>query len=696
MGQAPTWGSAVLNQGSRKWVRALCLAAGTLWLSACGGGGGGSDDAPLIVTVEAVQPLGGVVSQPRPQGLPTGQYAGSLAGQPVAVQVTGQDLLFVAPMVEDGAHELRFSAADRDVIVRVTVQALPTSVDEVLREFDAFRQIVGPSLLSLESQLTADGLEQLESLRQGMATLGTELARLTPRERSAAATFFRELTQDNLPASAAVALAGRVTRMDAQACQVTLRNGFYYVKRLAVFGALATATGTVASSGGWPFILASGLASAAVLHYLSELGGLVYTSFSDCLDPSDVWFTSQVTNGGTAPAPSSRASLLAISEGMVESISGVGTAGFLPGSDSFLNEVEAVRAQLSSIRLLPQWIRDQVNRLSRWRAGVNEYVQLGGATIVDISRAGVRAVFNGADRVNSTLRFTFDADQRPTEPVTVTFVLQMPNGRRHPQQVTIVPTPQPTLTGRAFEVGSGQTYAGLFNASNFTGFELVTPPAHGEVSLPSGDGEIEFSYRPASGYFGPDSFEVRAVNGDLRSETARFDVTVGCPYYRPGGTRLPAFIPIEERWSDGNTYTFEYVVRSPLDWVSRAGRDPALHFRDCGEGFGSFQYVEETPPSEFSPYIGRRVEISLNGDVLRFREVASSSRPPAGFFTGAQLLSYSFSATADFTYNIRTGAFSFTWSGGQSGSYVDFNANTITVNSVQTGSRSFVEEPFVQ
>jgi len=55
-------------------------------------------------------------------------------------------------------------------------------------------------------------------------------------------------------------------------------------------------------------------------------------------------------------------------------------------------------------------------------------------------------------------------------------------------------------------------------------FEIVTAPAHGDLTEPAEDGTVE--YTPDTGYTGDDSFEFRANDGDEQSGTVTVAITV--------------------------------------------------------------------------------------------------------------------------------------------------------------------------
>ena len=66
--------------------------------------------------------------------------------------------------------------------------------------------------------------------------------------------------------------------------------------------------------------------------------------------------------------------------------------------------------------------------------------------------------------------------------------------------------------------------------SILTTVEVVTPPAHGTVTIPNPSGAalggVSFIYAPSSNYNGPDSFTFRAREGGLSSNVATIDLTV--------------------------------------------------------------------------------------------------------------------------------------------------------------------------
>ncbi|MET0817838.1 MAG: Ig-like domain-containing protein, partial [Solirubrobacteraceae bacterium] len=55
-------------------------------------------------------------------------------------------------------------------------------------------------------------------------------------------------------------------------------------------------------------------------------------------------------------------------------------------------------------------------------------------------------------------------------------------------------------------------------------FEIVTAPAHGDLTETMGDGTVE--YTPEAGYTGDDSFQFRASDGDEQSGTVSVAITV--------------------------------------------------------------------------------------------------------------------------------------------------------------------------
>ena len=59
---------------------------------------------------------------------------------------------------------------------------------------------------------------------------------------------------------------------------------------------------------------------------------------------------------------------------------------------------------------------------------------------------------------------------------------------------------------------------------DFLTFEIVTAPAHGQLTEPDGDSSVQ--YTPEPGYTGPDSFQFRANDGDEVSATLTIAITV--------------------------------------------------------------------------------------------------------------------------------------------------------------------------
>ena len=91
------------------------------------------------------------------------------------------------------------------------------------------------------------------------------------------------------------------------------------------------------------------------------------------------------------------------------------------------------------------------------------------------------------------------------------------------------PFSNPVVSPAAYAVTKGVASGVLQGTDADSGivrFELVTPPAHGEVRL-SGPRSARFRYVPEAGYSGPDSFQVRARDTEYRdSAPATISLTV--------------------------------------------------------------------------------------------------------------------------------------------------------------------------
>ncbi|WP_213879329.1 Ig-like domain-containing protein [Pseudomonas sp. dw_358] len=130
-----------------------------------------------------------------------------------------------------------------------------------------------------------------------------------------------------------------------------------------------------------------------------------------------------------------------------------------------------------------------------------------------------------------------------------------------------VSNPAPTTTGSSFTTAANTAVSGALVASDIDGdvltFSTVNAPAHGGLSL-NGDGT--FTYTPASGYHGTDSFtyQVRDADGGLASAVVSLNVN-DAPTTTPIGTQTAndataVSINAASHFSDANGDPLTYSV----------------------------------------------------------------------------------------------------------------------------------------
>jgi Tol biopolymer transport system component len=190
--------------------------------------------------------------------------------------------------------------------------------------------------------------------------------------------------------------------------------------------------------------------------------------------------------------------------------------------------------------------------------------------------------------------------------------------------------------------------------SLFTTVELVTPPAHGTVTIPNPSGGalggISYTYTPSPNYNGPDSFTFRAVEGALGSNVATVTISVVPANDAPVASSMVVTAPegdvqpelLQATDIDGDTLTFT-IVAPPTKGT--------LTITDAATG--AFTFTPNAGASGYDTFAFRAADssgASSSATAMVFI-VASSPRWPGGLVrasvasNGAQANADSFSVT---------------------------------------------------
>jgi hypothetical protein len=713
----------------------LVVLCSLMGMSACGGGGDapprsgetGQAPAPTVATVRTAGDwqTGRLVTASAPAGLADGTYAATYGSTNLQVQVSSGRLLFLAPAPQGGA------AADASIIaavpggtLRIETRLLPVPVPttvQVQAEWESLNQRLQSGLAAVEVELPDAARAQLADLRRRVSESAPVLATLNDAERRLVSAMLRDLYESLDAAGTAQTISagpvrarplgasgtGRIEPMarplDAAGCTGILdRMNAQIFKSQNARATQELAAGTITDDG-----LRTWVNLVNPLTAFSHLGSLLHeltAGYSQCVDLEGgqaVTAPEGASNGSdtlNAAAEAWQSFKSTIEEG-TSTVTGlratvrlkVREAQIVGNAQSMLQWAQATGISAAdSLR----------SRLSQFFDGAKRLVPAGKLSIQDVSVPDIRLdVVAAGDRALSLVpRFVGprpapDAQGR-TEPVPVSFKLVTSDGKVVPVTTQVKLIDRPMMSGGSISTPASQTYNGNFEALNFETFEIVTRPANGRAFAPDTRGATDFRYVPDPGFTGRDFFEVRALNGPLASEPVRFEVLVGCGDVLPNMIGWPRLARVTERWSNGFVNGWDYVVSDPVEWVQRVGRynDAQSVFRDCG-GFEPFSMSRVIDLADTSPYQTFTIQVGVLGQELIFIERAVATRPPAGYYTDVTVTSYSYEAVATRRYDMRTGAYSLFYEGGQRVTYVTANGQTVNLSSVASASDSAVVPP---
>jgi len=160
---------------------------------------------------------------------------------------------------------------------------------------------------------------------------------------------------------------------------------------------------------------------------------------------------------------------------------------------------------------------------------------------------------------------------------------------------TVIP-PAPVAKDGSQTVASGQTLNGTLSASealNATlSYSIVTQPQHGTVKITGGSA---FTYTPANGYIGSDSFTWLANDGSLDSNTAKESITVTLPPPPPGA---PTVSNLSFNVTENTAFNGTLTVTGSSGFTVAVGTKPGHgSVKITNTATGAFTY---TPASGFT------------------------------------------------------------------------------------------------
>lgn len=455
-------------------------------------------------------------------------YAATLGGRPVTLYRTddGASLVYeIPPDLAAGPQTLQVAVGTRAFSLTVPVTAAPEIADPRGFLRDALTRLGADAEQLLAAQTGTIGAAGVERLTGARQTLADGLARLDTfgdAELRQLATVFAA-NGFGVAAAAQPATADGRVRALVLSSSCSSAKGFF----------LGTVVGTVAMvAAGKPLLLSSTpltalVGAASLVTGAIGIGAVIPKAVENvlevCVNAPSIRLLAWILAQGNGHETRYRA--LSAVPASLSFVNKAGQDFRLESKTTLVDEVvgsvrsaaEKLLAELAVINWAPESVTRLVDIATR---GLIKNLPASGVVLSGTSDARVSGTVSGAGE-RLTLTFTAASDVN-VETIPFTFSLTPAGQAAIPVSATLNLT-LPQVQAGAVTARQNRPVSSQLQVSNAERLEVLVRPTKGTVAL-ANDGS--FTYTPASGAFGDDSFSYRGVNGDGVSEPATVSILI--------------------------------------------------------------------------------------------------------------------------------------------------------------------------